>query len=283
MAKYQIKNMTTLEVAEAEVATVVRPATLLPVPYVSQVGPGANLHNNDCGAASGAMLLRGYNLAANITPDQFYNEAEAGGDVYLAVWQIQKVLQNHGLKSEWRANLTLHQLLDYLRSQKPVLVLFKYSILVDAKLTEKKTFRGPHFAVVVGMDSKFVYINDPYYTGKGGEAKPYPIDIFLRAWDATGENNENPRNGGLIPLVPLGDALQPQPQEPVLFRVRATHPQWLNIRNGPGMNFDDIGDLLPGAIADAYEEKIDVSGKNWVRIGKDRWIAVGPGLSEKVN
>jgi predicted double-glycine peptidase len=282
MAKYQIKNMTTNEVIEAEVATVVRPATLLPVPYVSQLGAGADKHNNDCGAASGAMLLRAYKLAANITPDQFYDETGADGDVYLAVSQIQKVLTKYGLKSEWRANLTLLQLLEYLRSQKPVLVLFKYSVLVDAKLTEKKQFRGPHFAVVVGMDSKFVYINDPYYTGKGGEAKPYPIDIFLNAWNATGENNENPRNGGLVALAPLDESFHEQPQEPVLFRVRVTHPQWLNIRNGPGMNFEDVGDLLPGTIVDAYEERADGNGKKWARTGKDRWIAVGPGLSEKV-
>jgi hypothetical protein len=276
MSHYQIKNTDTGETTEVDIASVLRPATILPIPYVSQIGLGADQHNNDCGAASGTMLLRGYNLAPNMTPDQFYNETGNAGDTYLGVGHIQKVLENHGLKTEWLIGLSISSLFDFLNNQKPVMLLFKYGTLVDANLTEKKGFRGPHFALAVGIDSQYIYINDPYYTGKGGEAKAYPLNVFQQAWDAVGENNDNPRRGGLVPRIVLGN-IKEKMVEPVLFRVRVTHPQWLNIRNGPGMNFADIGDLLPGTIVDAYEEK-----NSWARIGTGRWICMGPGLSERI-
>lgn len=274
MARYQITNLDTNLSVETEIPGALRPAAILPVPYVSQLEAGATTHNNDCGAACGTMLLHAYGLAPQITVDQFYDLTGTVGDAYLSVGQIQNVLQNHGLRTEWRTGLALNDILTYMAADKPMMVLFKYGVLVNAKLTEKKGFKGPHFALVVGLDAKNLYIHDPYYTATGGEARAYPIPVFMEAWEAVGEKGENPIRGGMAPLISLGEPATP---EPVLFNIRVTNTEWLNVRTGPGKNFPDIGDLKFNEVVPAYEEKF-----GWARIGIGRWACMGPGLSEKI-
>ena len=59
MTTYRVTNLDVPEefVDYPDIVAGIRPASLLPVPYVSQLEEGAKLHNNDCGAACGVMLL----------------------------------------------------------------------------------------------------------------------------------------------------------------------------------------------------------------------------------
>jgi predicted double-glycine peptidase len=166
------------------------PTSLLPVPYLPQLGPGAELHNNDCGAASGAMVLKAY-TGADLTPDVFYDKAHPSGGVYLGVGEIQQVLSVNRVGTTWKVNQSLGNLFMALTENKPSIVLFKYSFLSDANLTESK-FKGAHFAVVVGMDLKTIYMNDPLYAGTGGKAKAYPLDAFLDSWVGVSQDHYSP-------------------------------------------------------------------------------------------
>src|SRR5688572_9601091 len=160
--RYRVQNLATNEVKEYDWSTAFRPVVLLPVPYVSQLGAGADTHRNDCGAASSVMLLRAY-LDLKMTPDEFYTKFAIQWDPYLSVPQMRDAMSSLGLLTDFRANLGLQDLFTFLAASKPVIVLLRYKILQEAGLTEKK-FEGPHFAVVVGIDSKNIYIHDPLYT-----------------------------------------------------------------------------------------------------------------------
>ena len=97
----------------------------------------------------------------------------------------------------------------------------------DAGLTEKP-FDGPHFSVVVGMDLENVYMHDPLYTDPDqGNAHPYPLDIFLRAWTDTTtiSGYAIPQRSAIIPTA----VTDGQPVKRVQVNVSR-----LNVREGPG-------------------------------------------------
>ena len=266
MTTFRVTNLDTQEFVDyPDIIAGVRPAGLLPVPYVSQLEEGAKLHNNDCGAACGVMLVRAYNKQVEVTVDEFYDRCNPAGDEYLSASQIKGTLTAYYLQSTWQVGMSLSSLLDTLRAEKPLLVLVNYGVLVRAGLTEKKGFKGAHFMVVVGMDNKYVYTHDPYCTKKNGEACLFPIDKFLEAWGRCGEQS-NPNNAALIPNYSVISAQQPLPV--ALYRIRVT-ANMLNIRSGPGVNFLDIGDLKQGAELDIFKEQ-----NGWGEIGSDHWISL---------
>ena len=227
-ARYRVENLDTNEVKEYNWSTAFRPVVLLPVPYVSQLGAGADVHNNDCGAACAVMLLRAY-LNLQMTPDEFYVRFAIQGDPYLSVSQLSNAMSSLGLLTDFRAGLGLQDLFTFLAASRPVIALLRYKVLEEAGLTEKR-FEGPHFVVVVGIDSKNVYIHDPLYTSLAdGDAHPYPLDIFYQAWTEVGSDPSfpNPARSAIIPTGGIGFK--------VVRRVRVKVAS-LNVRSGPGTN-----------------------------------------------
>ena len=162
---------------------------ILPVVYVSQLMNGALEHNNDCGSASSLMLLRTFNLANDVSVDQFYNSIIPSGDMALSVGQIQSRMASYGLATDWKVDQVPELVFSYLRSRKPILALIHYGTLVDAGFTEKTGFRGGHFLVITGIDLDNIFIDDPYRD----DAKtniPVPIATFMKAWtDANIDGN----------------------------------------------------------------------------------------------
>ena len=240
------------------------PTSLLPVPFISQLGPDADQHNNDCGAASGAMVLKAY-TGLSLTPDEFYDKAHPDGDVYLGVGEITQVLSANGLGTSWDTNLSLGNLFLALTEFKPPIVLFKYNSLSEAGLTESN-FKGAHFAVVTGMDHKTVYLNDPLYAGQGGEAKAYPLNMFLEAWVGVSKDPKvpNPACGALIPTIGLGQQI---PE--AVADVKTKSP--LNVRNGPGTNFKIVAYLPKGAAIKIYNVK---EGWGQITAYSERWVSL---------
>lgn len=258
--KFRVQNVNTSEVIEYDNwSTAFKPVTLLPVPYVSQLGAGAGAHKNDCGAACAVMFLRGY-TNTTMTPDEFYTTFNLTGDPYLSVQTIRNAMSNSGVLTTFKAGLTMADLFNTFATGKPVIVLIRYKTLEDAGLTEKH-YEGPHFAVGVGMDSKYVYLHDPLYTAPSdGEAHPYPLETFWKAWKdvATDPKYPNPERSAIIPVVGLGYRME----KPVVINTSS-----LNVRNGPGLNNTIVGSVKKGQVVKVTRE---VNG--WGEIGKDQWI-----------
>ncbi len=259
--RYKVENLDTGQVTEYSWSTAFRPEVLLPVPYVSQIGAGADAHNNDCGAASAIMLLGAY-FNLKITPDEFYFKYGIAGDPFLSVVQLRNAMGSLGLLTDFKAALTMQDLFAALAAGKPPLVLLRYKVLEEAGLTEKH-FDGPHFAVVVGMDIKNVYVHDPLYTNPEiGCAHAYPLDMFWKAWkDVVNDTSfPNPERSAIIPTAGIGFRLSRS--------VRISQVS-LNIRSGPGSSYAVIGKAKVGDLFDVTRE---MSG--WGEIGENRWLAL---------
>lgn len=261
IVRYRVENLETNEVKEYDWGTAFKPVVLLPVPYVSQLGPGAQGHSNDCGATCAVMLLQAY-LNLVMTPDEFYTKFAIQWDPYLSVPQIRDAMSSLGLLTDFRANLALQDLFTFVAASKPVIALLRYKVLEEAGLTEKK-FEGPHFAVVVGLDSKNIYIHDPLYTNPAdGEAHAYPLDIFYKAWVDIGNDPTfpNPARSAIIPTGGIGFR--------TIRRVRVNIPS-LNVRSGPGMGSPIVTTLKGGQIVEITRE---MSG--WGLVAPNQWIAL---------
>ena len=179
----------------------------LPVSKISQVASGALLHNNDCGPTCIAMKGQAYKILLDKTVDQVYDEIKPLGDTGICGWQLDYYLSQHGLETDWKS-FTLHDVFDCMVSQKPITALIHYGVLVDAGLTEFKTFRGGHFVEIVGIDLGYICIHDP--DRRDEIAQDIPIDVFMRSWkSATLDENES--YTGLVPKLPICDLSSPTP------------------------------------------------------------------------
>ncbi len=261
LTRYQVENLETGQKVEYAWATAFKPITLLPVPYVSQLGPGAEARKNDCGAASSIMLLRAYFPDFKLTPDEFYTRfAIPGADPYLSVTQLRNAMGSLGLLTDFKATLGMQDLFGYLAAGKPVIVLLRYKVFEDAGLTEKH-FEGPHFAVVVGMDIRHVYIHDPLYTNPAnGEAHPYPLELFWRAWKevATDPKVRNPERSAIIPSAGIGFKLSRQ--------VKVNVPA-LNVRASNALNAAIVRVLKKGEVVEIAREMGgwgEIEGGGWI-------------------
>lgn len=257
--RFKVEELGSGDVREYQLGNPLRPVTLLSVPYVSQLGADADAHANDCGAACAVMLLAAYQKSS-ITPDRFYTQFNISGDPYLTVTQIRNALNRMGLMNEFRAGLTVSDLFNLVATGKPAIVLIRYKILYEAGLTEK-SFQGPHFAVVVGLDPKFVYLHDPLYTNPViGEAHPYPLEIFWQAWKAVASDPTfpNPERSAIIPLAGIGFQVD---------RIVKVNTSSLNVRSAPGLTAGIVGAVKKGDVLPISRE---ING--WGEIGPDRWI-----------
>ncbi len=242
--------------------TAFKPVTLLPVPYVSQLGPGASKRMNDCGAACAVMLMRAY-TNTTMTPDQFYALFNITGDPYLSVNTVRNALGQSGVLNNYKAGMTMADLFNTFATAKPAIVLIRYKVFEDAGLTEKH-FEGPHFAVGVGMDSKHIYLHDPLYTNpRDGEAHAYPLDLFWKAWTDVAFDKQfpNPTRSAIIPAAGLGYPME---------RPVVVNSPTLNVRSMPGFAGKVVGSLKKGQVVHVTRE---VNG--WGAIGRDQWISLG--------
>jgi hypothetical protein len=250
---YRVEKLETNEVKEYNLPTPLKPVSLLPIPFVSQMGPGADAHRNDCGAACAVMLLKAY-LGKRMTPDEFYTKNGLQGDSLVSVAQIIDGMSRQGLLSESRPGLALANLFTYLAMGKPLIALLRYKTLKDA---------GLNFVVVIGIDSKYVYVNDPLFEDPiDGEARPYPFDLFWTAWKDIANDPKYPavERLAIIPSSVIGPAH--------LRAVRVT-ASFLNIRSGPGSQYPTVGSLKKDAVVNILREYY-----GWGEIGDKRWIAL---------
>jgi hypothetical protein len=221
---------------------------ILSVPYVAQLGAGADKFANDSGAASGVMLVRAY-TDKTPTVDEFFAKAGQTTDKALTLMQVVTGLTTYGVTVEQRASLKLADLALILVTGRPVIVLVKYSVLNAAGLTPE-TDEGPHCLVVVGLDVKNIYVHDPLRKDASGQGQGIPWLTFYQAWSQVVGYDR----AAIIPRVAL------------VRRMRITAAT-LNIRADANPNSSIVGTVKAG---DAIEVTVQKDG--WGKIGDGKWI-----------
>jgi GH25 family lysozyme M1 (1,4-beta-N-acetylmuramidase) len=229
-------------------------ARALNVPYIPQIGPGADKRANDCGAACGAMIT-GSIAGAVVTPDDFFFKTGVVADQYLSMSQVMGVLKSYGVQSEYAANATPGRLYELLASGRPVMCLIRYKEFVEAGLSSK-TFQGFHFIVAVGFTTDSIIIHDPLYEGVGGKYVTIPNDVFFAAWKAAGlEPLKNPACAYVAPVMPIGTKLN---GSQVIKRVKVNASNGLKIRSTPVALTNDsnkVGAMKNGEPASIIKEQ----------------------------
>ena len=222
--------------------------SILPVPYFSQLGDEAGLSNNDSGAAAGVMLVRAY-VNESITPGDFYNQTGQSADNSLSFTQIMNALGVNAVAVELRSNLKLADLSLILFSGRPVIAPIKQAVLQQAGLTPE-TFDGAYYVVVVGMDSKQVFIHDPLRQDMSGQSQGIPWLTFYRAWTQA----QGYERAVLVP------------RQQLIRRVRVT-TSLLDVYKQPGASASPTGTVSLGDLFEVTKQK-----NGWGKIGEERWI-----------
>ena len=112
--------------------------SLLNVPYVSQLGTGADQHVSDSGAACGSMLVQAYTSKV-LSTDAFFNQTGQTRDTSLTLAQISSTLRNNGVAVEQRSGLKVADLILTISSARPAILLIKQGVLQEAGLTEESS------------------------------------------------------------------------------------------------------------------------------------------------
>lgn len=258
--RYQVKNLDTGSESEVRLETAFKPLTTLPVPFVSQVGPGADSRQNDSGAAAAVMLARAYLPNSALTPDVFSARFALPADSHFSLPQIRAALASLGIQTESRAGLGMQDLFAFLAAGKPVLAALRYETLAETGLTEHGP-GGPHFVVVVGLDIRHAYLHDPRCaTAAEGAARAIPLDIFWRAWKESAMETQSPipERSALIPNNALGFRLARRVRVNILS---------LNIRREPALNAPLAGTLRKDQVVEITRELNgwgEIPGVGWI-------------------
>lgn len=245
-----------------------RPMKVLNVPFVSQLGVGADEHRNDCGAASACMLIGSYK-AKTPTVDEFYNNTGMTYDGFLTAAQVIKVLESYSVSAKWQAGLKLDDLFQMLRAKRPVICLVGYGYIADA-IEVESTFRGSHFLVVVGMDAHNVYVHDPLFAEDGFKA--IPIDDFEKAWKNPGANNS--WNAVIVPDYPMGSSVQ------CSMKYKVTAWDGVNIRSTPAALKDNSNKV--GALGWGKTFFAESVNNGWAKVLGERNYIYVIGLAARV-
>lgn len=260
--RYQVKNLDTGLESEITLETAFKPLTILPVPFVSQVGSGADARQNDSGAAAAVMLIRAYQPLSAFTPDVFAARFALPTDSHFTLAQIRAALASLGLATESRAGLAMQDLFTFLAAGKPVLTALRCQTLAEAGFTECGP-DGPHFVVVVGLDIRYAYLHDPRgATPAEGAARALPLDIFWKAWKETASEAQSPipERSALIPANALGFRLARRARVNILS---------LNIRREPALNAPLVGTLRKDQVVETTRELNgwgEIPGVGWIML-----------------
>ena len=178
-----------------EVPVLPDPVTILQVPWVSQLGPGAAFALGDCGPACAAMVLN--YLGRQVTVDQVSIQTGLPRSYkWSSFVHIKKAFRYWGIESYWARNCTLDNLRVELDNNRPVIVLVDYDHLPvywDANYAAKSP--NGHFILLVGYstDGRFHY-HDPYYPNRDGAFIACTEAQFEEAWgEGNRESGNSPR------------------------------------------------------------------------------------------
>lgn len=207
------------------------------IPYIGQVGTGANEHGSDCGAACAAMILA-YAGKPVSSVDALYNEAKPSGDGYLWVSDIMQMLFKRSIDCDWDAPVTTDRLVALVKAGNPVIALIDYD---ELEAIRPNSFNGSHFVVVYDGDDKNIYIHDPLNSPTSGANTKVPRAMWDKAW--TNLDDQNPDRGAIIVNLQM---VIPEPEPPVVASDYATTTVNLKVRRTPNTLYQEIGTVRVG-------------------------------------
>ncbi len=172
-----------------EVLTPPDPTTVLQVPWVSQLGPGAGYAPGDCGPACCAMWLHYYGLT-NLTVDDCSKRINlAPGYRYTMPAHLMNIMRAYGYETIWRDGLALSHLIKEIEDGDPCILLVEYDQLPTA-FRYDKGYQYGHWILIVGYDKAGgIIYHDPYFPSTAGGAFIRILDdALLHAW---GHNSDS--------------------------------------------------------------------------------------------
>src|SRR5258708_287244 len=167
----------------------------LPVPYHSQWDPDANASRDECGPTCLSMIFDFYGKPA--TANAIFSKTGAGVDSLISVAQLLLAAQAMGFTANYKTELTVKDLTNYLDNSIPVIALVNNGSLGSR---QDKSDTGGHFLVVVGYRDDGYFVNDPDFWG---QFRPdcdhhfYTKAEFETAWSSC-PLDRNPHNTLLI-------------------------------------------------------------------------------------
>lgn len=162
--------------------------TVLQVPWVSQLGPGAAYTRGDCGPACTTMWLHYYGLT-NLTVDDCSSRTGlARGYRYTMPAHLMNIMRYYGHETYWRDKLDLEDLVDQIKDGEPCILLVEYDQLPIA-LRYDKSYQYGHWILIVGYNNSEMVYHDPYFPSTAGGANIRILDnALLHAW---GHNSDS--------------------------------------------------------------------------------------------
>ncbi|OQY28858.1 MAG: hypothetical protein B6I38_08805 [Anaerolineaceae bacterium 4572_5.1] len=199
------------------------------------------------------MLVQAF-TSQTITPNEFFTKSGQTSDQPLSLRQVGATLMRYGLSALQRSRMRLLDLSAALASGRPLLLPLKHAVLREAGLTNEST-DAPHYMVAVGLDMTHFYLHDPLRRDNGGAGMAIPILVLYQAWTEVGAEMSSYERSALVPRNPI--------------RRFVSANTIINIRSGPGTNYDSVGKTKAGDIFEASKILGD-----WGQIGEDRWLAL---------
>lgn len=161
---------------------------VLQVPWVSQLGPGADYASGDCGPACTTMWLHYYGLTNLTVNDCSSRTGLAPGYRYTMPAHLMNIMRAYGYETVWRDGLGISELIDEIESDNPCILLVEYDQLPMA-LRYDKGYQYGHWILIVGHNSSEMIYHDPYFPSTAGGADIRILDdALLYAW---GHNSDS--------------------------------------------------------------------------------------------
>jgi len=170
--------------------------------FVSQLGVGAGMHNNDCGEACCSMVLL-ESKDIFVQPDEWYKMDGWGApstDVGTTAYQLQRALNLFDVRTSIGTSLTLTNIYNLIDRGLPFIPLVDYGVLSAAKLTYY-TGSFLHWIVVVGYDTNNIFALDPYRPESAGGKMTIPNQVFLNSYRQSYLACMDSIEGGTIPMA----------------------------------------------------------------------------------
>ncbi len=167
----------------------------LNVPWVSQVGTGAQYAAGDCAMACVTMVLRAHGVA--VTVDAVSKASGLlPGFTQAAWWDAVHAAAAYHLVLDHGYDLKLDDVVAEVRAGRPVIAIVNYQS-IPARLRSSATYDAGHFVVVVGLDDApsgaHVLVHDPFWPesqAERGAFIPFTRGEFETAWTTLAPGNK---------------------------------------------------------------------------------------------
>lgn len=153
------------------------PIKWLDVPYISQLGTGAQKRNNDCGVAAAAMghafrMKQVGLLPMKLSVDRLIEDTPlATSDDPLGVTALVNLLAVYGVTAHTATNMTPAAIRSALDVDRAVIALVNYRPIGGEAFG--------HYVVVIGYGARGFWIHDPYKRGRNVYITTETLDAAL--------------------------------------------------------------------------------------------------------